>query len=142
MRFARIYAYSYGGRFSVLEMPAIYLVHGPGEKAQEGVTGSKAAARPDSVDVVGSVGQWHSFAEDIYVWTYDKSDFSLRLDTSAGMLEEILLGAEINDEMDPPSFGGTKLGGGRVGGGRVGGGRVGGGRVGGGRVGGGRVGSE
>lgn len=139
---ARIYAVSYGGEFYTLATPVIFLVHGPGEEPIELSPGQtdRAPVRPASADLTGVGALDYQYSDDIRVWTYDKNDISLRLDLSTGMLQDILLDAEVGDDMDSPTVGGGRVGGGRVGGGRVGGGRVGGGRVGGGRVGGGRVG--
>ncbi len=137
---ARIYAVSYGGEFYTLATPVIFLVHGPGVDAGAGLPGGGNFRGPGGADDTGVAAQSYDFTADMKVWTYDKNDISLRLDLSTGMLQDILLDAEVGDDMDSPTVGGGRVGGGRVGGGRVGGGRVGGGRVGGGRVGGGRVG--
>ena len=59
-----------------------------------------------------------------------------------GPLAEILLEAELEDDMSAAHYRGAKVGGGRVSGAKVSGAKVGGGRVGGGRVGGGRVGGR
>jgi hypothetical protein len=140
---ARIYGFSHQGQYFELAPPAIFLVHGIGDDPE--------ALRPfdqqDSarqftqgstiLDKAGVALQLGHFAQDVRVWSYDKSDFSLRLDEASGMLEQILLQAELDSDGDYPQFGGGKVGGGKVGGGKVGGGKVGGGKVGGGKVGGG-----
>lgn len=138
-RFARIYAVSFGGSFRELDPPVILLVHGRGELAQSRVNmgalaknDPRVSVAPEAVGKTGTVGQTHQFSEDIHVWTYDKADFSMRMDISTGMLEDILIYAEFSGEMDYTSVGGGKVGGGKVGGGKVGGGKVGGGKVGGG----------
>ncbi len=134
--FAKIYGFSYEGRYFDLERPAIFLVHGEGEDLTD--ENPRAFSPPGPSDSGLGAAEFQ-FARDMKYWEYDKADFTVRMDMFAGMFEEVLLGFEL-DGGDDPMDGGGSVGGGRVGGGRVGGGRVGGGRVGGGRVGGGRVG--
>lgn len=137
-RFARIYGFSYEGCYFDLDAPIIMLVHGPGTVAERVVAGEPRAARgPESPDLSGNAAQEHSFAEDIRVWSYDKGDFSIRMDAITGTLEDILLEIELGHGSG--SVSGGRVSGGRVSGGRVAGGRVSGGRVAGGRVSGGRV---
>ncbi len=141
-RLARIYGFSYAGTYYALDEPVIFLVHGPGVLAQPRPPGDAArqSVSPTDPDLSGVDAQDFTHSDTIMVWTYDKNDFSIRLDVSTGWLEDILLGAELGGDMDFPAFGGGKVGGGKVGGGKVGGGKVGGGKVGGGKVGGGKVG--
>jgi len=131
---ARIYSFSYAGRFFDMSPPAIFLVHGEGDEAERREEGARASVAPDEASRSGVSVQDYSFSTDIRVWTYDKNDFSLRLDAVSGMLEDILIQAELAFDSDHPSFGGGRVSGGRVSGGRVSGGRVSGGRVSGGRV--------
>ncbi len=121
-RFVRIFGFSYEGGYYAMDAPIIMLLEGEG--ADLGDTTPK--------DVK------NSFATDIKVWTRDKSDLSVRLDTLAGTFEEILLEVEIGGGMDGGRVSGGRVSGGRVSGGRVSGGRVSGGRVSGGRVSGGK----
>jgi hypothetical protein len=43
------------------------------------------------------------FADDIRFWSYDKGDFSIRMDVSTGTLEDILLEAEVDAQMQMSS---------------------------------------
>ena len=133
-RFARIYGFSFEGRYYDLDAPIIMLVHGDGIIAELPASDARAARAPESPDKSGSAAQDHSFADDIRVWSYDKADFSIRLDAMSGPIEDILLECELG----AGSVSGGRVSGGRVAGGRVAGGRVAGGRVSGGRVSGGR----
>jgi len=137
--FARIYSFAFDGGFYDLDTPALFLVQGPGEDPNAPRPAGNVPPGPGDVAEVGVAAQGASFAPDVRVWTYDASEFLIRLDVSSGMLEEILLFAELGD-YDDGMVGGGKVGGGKVGGGKVGGGKVGGGKVGGGKVGGGKVG--
>lgn len=142
-RLARIFAFSYEGQYFELSAPAIFVVNGEGVDPQAprpSQGGVPIPPAPGGIDPVGTAYQVGSFAPDVKVWAYDKSEFSIRLDISTGMLEEILLAAEVMDGDASFGFGGGKVGGGKVGGGKVGGGKVGGGKVGGGKVGGGKIG--
>ena len=130
-KFARIYGFSFEGGYYDLDAPIIMLVHGPGVPAESKAGDPRASRSPDTPDKTGAAASGHSFADDIKVWSYDKADFTVRMDTLSGTLEDILLDVELG--------GGAHVSGGRVSGGRVSGGRVSGGRVSGGRVSGGRV---
>lgn len=147
-RFARMYAFSYDGRLYDLDPPVIFLVHGEGddpenERPYSGADPSRLVAEGRSMfEKVGVAMPSGIFARDIRVWSYDKSDFSIRMEVVSGMLDHILLEAELGQYDDHAYLGGGKVGGGKVGGGKVGGGKVGGGKVGGGKVGGGKVGGE
>ncbi len=94
---ARIYGFSYEGRYTPLSRPAIFLVHGDGTPAVDG----DSAAQP--VDLTGKAYGTGIFASDIMVWEYDRGDFSLRLDVNSGPLERILIDAEERGEA-PPYF--------------------------------------
>ena len=128
-RLARIYGYAYEGQYYELATPAIFVVHGDGEDPQhprpmQGTTPLDPG--PGNLAAVGMAYQFGNFAGDIKVWAYDKADFSVRLDVASGMLEDILLQAELFHDDPTMQFGGGKVGGGKVGGGKVGGGKVGG----------------
>lgn len=136
-RLARIYGFSYEGQYFDLAVPAIFLVHGEGAIAERPVGDRPRASRaPEVADRSGTGAQEHSFSDDMRVWSYDKGDFSLRMDVDAGPLDQILLEAELALETAQAQHSGARVSGARARGARVGGGRVGGGRVGGGRVGG------
>ena len=102
VNFARIYGYSYEGEYYDLAKPAIFLVHGEGTAAGGPfpADAARVARAPADADRTGTAGQTGSFAEDMMVWSYDKADFSIRLDAETGPLEQILLEAElISEEM-------------------------------------------
>lgn len=141
-RFARVYSFSYEGGYYDLDAPIIMIVHGPGVPAESRASDPRASRAPDSPDKTGSAASDHSFADEIMVWSYDKSDFTVRMDTLSGSLEDILLDVEIGSGMGPVSGGkvaGGKVAGGKVAGGKVAGGKVSGGKVSGGKVSGGKV---
>jgi hypothetical protein len=90
---ARIYAFSFEGTFYQLPKPAIFVVHGPG--TQLGNWGN-----PSVMDIAGVAAREWDFSgsgpnTDLLYWEYEKGDFSLRLDTEAGPLEQILLAATL-----------------------------------------------
>ena len=88
-RLARIYGFSYEGHYYHLGQPVILLVHGDGDHAVDSTIEDSGVGARD----------W-AFATDMRVWDYDKGDFSLRIDTESGPLQDILLEAELaNDEM-------------------------------------------
>lgn len=98
-KLARIYAISYEGSFCNLPKPAIFLVHGDGEKVQGAGTFAPAKDERPLVDESGLIGRdfaWESDQAEIRVWMYDKEDVSLRLDVVAGRLDEILLDATLS----------------------------------------------
>jgi hypothetical protein len=149
-RLARIYGFSFEGAYQDLPAPTIFLVHGEGVSAtrwmedKEGgevidadAPGRLASRAPNEPDLSGTASADFQIADDIRVWPYDKSDYSIRLDATTGPLEQILL--DMFYEVEMPMLSGGRVAGGRVAGGRVAGGRVAGGRVAGGRVAGGRV---
>lgn len=99
-RFARIYGFSYEGQYYDLARPTILLVHGPGTDPEAPrPTGERPGRRysraPADADRTGVAGMTGSFSEDILVWSYDKADFTIRLDPDSGPLEQILLESEL-----------------------------------------------
>lgn len=95
-RLARIYGFSYDGHYYDLPKPAIFLVQGPGsdpEAFRPGhmIPNARVSRAPADVDRTGVAKSASSFSEDIRVWSYDKWDFSLRLDPDSGPLDQILL---------------------------------------------------
>lgn len=145
-RLARIFAFSFEGCLFELGRPTIFLVHGLGMKIDEpapndkdgNVVYGRLVRSPGSSAVTGLGRQTGGFAKDLRVWIYDKADFSMRLDAETGTLEQILLAAELDDEMWSSE---GRSGSGRSGSGRSGSGRSGSGRSGSGRSGSGRSGS-
>lgn len=98
-RLARIYAFSYEGNYSDLARPAIFLVHGEGTPAEKlpnvGLIERRVSRSPADVDRTGVASQAGSFSDDIRVWSYDKGDFSVRLDIETGPFEDILVAMEL-----------------------------------------------
>ena len=97
---AKIYGFSYEGNYYDLARPAIFLVHGDGdsltEKSRRPNPTSNPSRAPHEPSDIGLSVAGFQFADDIRIWFYDKGDFSIRLDVSTGMLEDILLEAEID----------------------------------------------
>ena len=97
-RLARIYGFSFEGQYYDLPKPALFLVHGDGDLADSpvGAGGSARQARaPDVADLTGVAAEDYSFSTDMRVWSYDKGDFSLRLDVETGPFDQILLDATL-----------------------------------------------
>jgi hypothetical protein len=132
--FARIYGFSYEGAYYELPRPALFLVHGDGYPASETRTGKKNAVRRARAlgdpSLTGLAAADFQFAEDLMVWSYDKADYTIRMDVETGMFEDVLL--------DIVGGGGPGASGARVSGARVSGARVSGARVSGARLSGGR----
>jgi hypothetical protein len=97
---ARIYGFSYAGRYTPLSRPALFLVHGGG-----------TAIPTDAVttDISGQADNRREFLSDIKVWEYDRGDFSLRLDLDSGPLERLLIDAEDRRDDAPPYFRGAHV---------------------------------
>ena len=97
-RLARIYGFSFEGYYYDLARPAIFLVHGDGASVEDLKSPPppppRASRAPAEADRTGAAAQDYSFPEDMRVWSYDKGDFSIRLDIQTGSFEDILLGAE------------------------------------------------
>jgi hypothetical protein len=114
-RLARIYAFSYEGHYYDLPKPALFLVHGPGEDPDTKVPGGgggggtdkRQARGPDVTDRTGVGAQEYSFSEDMKVWSYDKGDFSIRLDVETGSFEQILLDAILMPESQSTAYSGA-----------------------------------
>ena len=110
-RLARIYGFSFEGHYYDLGRAAIFLVHGPGNDPEAFRPGT---ARPDSrvdrapadADRTGVASTASSFSHDIRVWSYDKGDFSIRLDPESGPLEQILLQAELRPDKQQTYYSG------------------------------------
>ena len=95
----RVYGYSFEGHYYDMAKPAIFLLHGPGSDPEAFRPGlatpeARVSRAPADADRTGVAGQDGSFSEDMRVWSYDKGDFSIRMDTESGSFEEILLGSE------------------------------------------------
>jgi hypothetical protein len=129
--FARIYGFSYEGTYYDLPRPVLYLVHGPGQPVSQ----ARPGAGPGNVNVArapvqpsqgGVAAADFEFADDVMVWSYDKADYTIRMDVETGMFEDVLL--------DILGGGGPGVSGARVSGARVSGARVSGARVSGARL--------
>ena len=95
---ARIYGFSYEGHYYDLATPALFIVNGPGVDADAKPAGPRVSRAPDVADKTGLGATCRSFSDDMRVWGYDKSEFTIRLDVGAGPLDEILLEAELSSE--------------------------------------------
>lgn len=102
-RLARIYAFSYEGHYYDLARPALFLVHGPGSdpeapRPSPDLPNSRLDRAAADADRTGVASQNRSFSDDMRVWSYDKGDYSIRLDPDAGTFEEILLDCELRTD--------------------------------------------
>jgi hypothetical protein len=108
---ARIYGFSYEGHYYDLAKPAIFLVHGPGNDPEAWrpattLPDARFDRAPSDADRSGIARTGTSFAEDMRVWSYDKGDFSIRLDPENGPLEQILLQAELRPDKQQTYYSG------------------------------------
>lgn len=94
--FARILGFGHEGLYHVMSSPALFLVHGPGTPAGTALAGLRA---PQTADVNHGIAD-PALPEDVMVWSYDKADYSIRMDIRSGIFEQLLLGPA-----DPPSRG-------------------------------------
>lgn len=98
-RLARIYAFSYEGHFYSVPKPTIYLVHGAGLPLpqQQLATAFKniQGINSTSIDESGVASRDWYFEDDVRMWTYEKSQMSIRFDLTSGSLEDILLEASL-----------------------------------------------
>ncbi|MEQ1942397.1 hypothetical protein ABMA32_08245 [Mesorhizobium sp. VNQ89] len=96
-RFARIYAFSYEGYFYELPRPILFLVHGKGLPASEAKIGGNGRPRPARApgepSLTGLGAADFQFADELMVWSYDKADYTIRMDVETGMFEDVLLAA-------------------------------------------------
>jgi hypothetical protein len=97
-RVARIYAFSYEGHYYDLPKPAIFLVHGAGDPLEHGDYGKGQGDRT-TLETSGVMAREWEFnatnkhGDDVRRWSYDKGDFSIRMDIETGQFEQILLAA-------------------------------------------------
>ena len=100
--FAKIYGYSYEGRYYDLACPTLFMVQGKGEqitkKGQDAAASNEARA-PRKPSLIGLSVADFQFSDEMRVWSYDKADFSIRMDVSTGPLEDILLEAEVDAQL-------------------------------------------
>jgi len=84
---ARIYGFSFEGNYHKMTAPAVFLVHG------EGI---EIATAFDEIELsqLGVEFKAQNFAKGVKMWSYDRSDMSIRVDLLSGMLQDILLAPE------------------------------------------------
>jgi hypothetical protein len=84
---ARIYGFSYEGRYYDLPKPTIFLVHGQGTPVPQ--------PPPQNLTDTGEAAREWEFSDGMVYWEYDKGDLSIRFDVETGSLEQILLEATL-----------------------------------------------
>src|SRR5439155_26928744 len=118
--FARIYGFAYEGTYYELPWPALFLVHGDGYPASETRIGKKNATRRARAlgdpSLTGLAAADFQFADDLMVWSYDKADYTIRMDVQTGMFEDVLLPMI---DGGGPGVSGARVSGARVSGARV-----------------------
>ncbi|PTE12206.1 hypothetical protein C9427_01030 [Mesorhizobium helmanticense] len=92
-RFARIYGFSFEGSYYDLPRPVIFLVHGDGELVAEDLGKFSPARSPSPTGLTGLAAADFDFADGLRVWSYDKADYTVRMDVETGMFEDVLLAA-------------------------------------------------
>lgn len=92
-RFARIYGFSFEGSYYDLPRPVIFLVHGDGELVAEDLGKFSPARAPSPTGLTGLAAADFDFADGLRVWSYDKADYTVRMDVETGMFEDVLLAA-------------------------------------------------
>jgi hypothetical protein len=88
LKFAHVFAFSHEGRYTPLQVPALLLVHGPGDDVMDG-SGTVDPARLGLAHL-GTI----TFASDLKFWLYDPSAQIIRLDISSGTLQQLVIDAE------------------------------------------------
>ena len=89
---ARIYAFTFEGKFHYLPKPALFLVHGDGKP----VAGfANFDAKLAEITRTGVVARDFAFEPDVKFWEYDKADITLRLDAVSGTFDEVLVDASL-----------------------------------------------
>lgn len=98
-KLARISCFSYQNELFDLAKPAIFLVHGVGTKVEferdTAISGRTLKKSPPYTERSGVVGQTGSFGPEIFMWVYDRADFTIRLDTETGTFTQVLLDYEL-----------------------------------------------
>ena len=109
---ARIYGFSYEGHYYDLTTPTIFLVHGPGVDPQAWrplPPRDRVSRAPADADLTGVAGMTGTFSEDMRVWSYDKGDFTIRMDIETGPFEQTRLEAEVVAEEMQAYYSGQKV---------------------------------
>ncbi len=101
-KFARIYGFSYEGFYYDLPRPVLFLVHGDGDDVSPDIgAGPPNVARSVPDAEVGGVGAGDfQVADHIKFWSYDKADYTIRMDVDNGMFQEVLLDAMLGSGAD------------------------------------------
>lgn len=86
-RFARIYSFALEGNLVDLAKPAIFLVHGDGDK----ITDVTLAG-------IGLAITADDFAPEFRIWQYEREDMTLRLDPTSGTFARLLIQQEMGKE--------------------------------------------
>lgn len=134
-KLARIYGFSFEGTYYELPAPTLFLVDGDGdlvsEKAKDpaaaGDDPSHRSRAPRSPEYGGLASSEFQFADDIRVWSYDKSDYTIRMDVASGMIEQVLLEptfASVDASVSGAKVSGAKVSGAKVSGAKVSGAKV------------------
>jgi hypothetical protein len=92
-RFARIYGFTFENVYYDLSKPVLFLVHGDGELASEETGKFSAARSPGATSLTGLGAADFDFADGLRVWSYDKADYTIRMDVETGMFDDVLLAA-------------------------------------------------
>jgi hypothetical protein len=137
-RLARIYGFSYAGTYYDLPHPTMFLVHGEGVPAETAAAENRVARSPDDPSRTGLAAPKFSFADGLQVWSYDKADYTIRMDVETGTFEQVLIeaGFDGGSGMSGSRVSGSRVSGSRLSGSRLSGSRLSGSRVSGSRVGG------
>src|SRR3546814_17991270 len=81
--------------------PVLLLVHGEGQQVEgfrpEDNYRRPLAHPPGDADSVGIAAQIGNYAQDMRVWAYDKSDFTICVDVDTGTFAEVILAAGMDD---------------------------------------------
>jgi hypothetical protein len=139
MIIARIYGFSYEGAYYDLPRPVLFGVHGEGDPAVltsnvvgPSMTNAQLARAPREPSISGVGAADFGIADDIRVWSYDKADYTIRMDVETGMFEQVLLDAYFADggHVSGMKVSGMKVSGMKVAGMKVAGMKVAGSRLG------------
>ncbi|MFQ8432262.1 hypothetical protein [Amaricoccus sp. W119] len=86
-KFARIYSFAFEGNLITLAKPAIFLVHGDGDKIED-----------KTLAGIGLAITAANFAQDFKIWQYERDDITLRLDPTSGTFGRVLIQQEVGKE--------------------------------------------
>ena len=88
---ARIYGFTYEGAYYELPRPAFFLVHGEGIPATEFQPSGRPQSRASTWQSLLTVSPLQTFSSltIIRVWSYDKADYTIRMDVETGMFEDV-----------------------------------------------------